>query len=193
MRREDQAWQVQQAPVEVQPVTQTEVLKSGWQKHPVQIKTDRIKRFRMPWKSTGKENTPKEQVSIRMRQERVPEEAEQIDRGLQDLQWSKRPKEENQIKRDGVTENTPTKQTNQTGWWNTPLWKSHTVRWMSPIIHIGEEKGHTRPLKPLGRGSNINKLDKINFVKFKTSENRVNLNMIISAVDARAGQRRVEF
>ena len=41
--------------------------------------------------------------------------------------------------------------------------------------------------------ADINKLDKSHFVKNKTSINRVDSNAIVSAMEARDGQRRVEF
>ena len=40
--------------------------------------------------------------------------------------------------------------------------------------------------------ANINKLDKLYFIKFKTSVHKVNSNMIISAMEARAGKRCVD-
>ena len=41
--------------------------------------------------------------------------------------------------------------------------------------------------------ANINKIDKSYFIKIKASVHRVNPNAIISAIEARARQRRVEF
>ena len=48
-------------------------------------------------------------------------------------------------------------------------------------------------ITPSEEVANINKLDKSYFIKIKTSVNRVNSNAIISAIEARARQRRVEF
>ena len=50
--------------------------------------------------------------------------------------------------------------------------------------------GHYNPLEKF---SNINKLDKYYFIKIKTSVNRVDSNVIVSAMEARAGHRLVEF
>ena len=82
-----------------------------WRTHPVQIKADGADRLRMPGKSPGEEHLPKEQGYPRKRQSIVPEEAKRSNEGLQALQWCKHPEEDEQIKRYGVTENTPTKQT----------------------------------------------------------------------------------
>ena len=94
--------------------------REGDGKRPVQIKADGTERLRTPGNSSGKERTPEEQGSKRKLQPSAPEEAERSDGGVQALQWCKRPEGAEQIKRHGVTENTPTKQTNQTGWWNKP-------------------------------------------------------------------------
>ena len=45
----------------------------------------------------------------------------------------------------------------------------------------------------LGEVANINKLDKSYFIKIKTSVNRVDSNVIVSAMEARAVQRCVGF
>ena len=95
-------------------------------KNPFQIKTEGIEWFRTPWNYPGEEHLPKEQVSTRTCQKSVSEEMERINRGLESLQWYKRPNEVVHIKQDGVTENTPTKQMNQAGWWNIPPLKKST-------------------------------------------------------------------
>ena len=41
--------------------------------------------------------------------------------------------------------------------------------------------------------ANISKLDKSYYIKNKTSVNRVNINAIVSTMDARSRQLRVEF
>ena len=46
---------------------------------------------------------------------------------------------------------------------------------------------------PLEEVVNINKLDKSYFIKIKTTVNRVDSNAIVNAMEARAGQSRVEF
>ena len=101
--REYQVFRVKGATGKVQAVPQVEVqTRRGDRKNPVQIKADVTERSRA-------------------RQESAPEEAERIDRGLQSLQWRKIPKDAKQIKLYGVFSIAPTKQTNQTGWWTTPL------------------------------------------------------------------------
>ena len=52
----------------------------------------------------------------------------------------------------GWRKTTTTKQTIQTGWWNTPQLKIHAVQWTPPTIHDGLAEGHTRPPQPPGRG-----------------------------------------
>ena len=51
-------------------------------------------------------------------------------------------------------------------------------------------QGHYNPLEEV---ANINKLDKSYFIKIKTFVNRVNTNVIVSAMEARAIHHRIEF
>ena len=46
---------------------------------------------------------------------------------------------------------------------------------------------------PSEKAANINNLEKSYFIKIKISVNRVNSNAIVSAMEARARERHVEF
>ena len=118
----------------------------GDKKHSFQIKADITERLRTPWNSPGEDNLPNQQGLTNMCQARTPEEAEQIDGGIQTLQWCERPKGGEQINQDEVTENTqPNKQT-KPGDGTHPNLRSHAVRWTPPQSHVGSAEGYTRPL-----------------------------------------------
>ena len=83
--------------------------------HPFVYKKARTERLMKPLRYTGEDNLPKEKITPRIRQASAPEEADQIDkrspRPSSDANSNRRPSRSTS---NGVMENKPTNQTNQT-------------------------------------------------------------------------------
>ena len=81
-----------------------------------------------------------------------------------------------------------------TGWYNTPQLKNPRSLVNSTTKSFRLSRGsYQASINPLEEVANMNKLEKSYFIKIKTSKNRVDSNAIITAMEARARQRRLEF